>query len=119
VTAKLISKALLRLAALFWLGAVIAAPAVAEVGCIREAAAHLQPGSGFSYDTVSNTDEDDGPGESRAVSHCAFGHSACGGILQSAPETRDVVPVAPEFVSAPVKELATVARDGQERPPKA
>lgn len=117
--AGLISRVILRLAALLWLGALTAAPAIAEVGCVREEAAHLQSSTGVSHESVSNPQEDGRSADTSAVGHCAFGHGPCTGILQSAPYARQRAPTVTDFASVTVKRLEASGRNGQDRPPKA
>ena len=112
-------KALVRLAAMLWLATMVAAPAVAELGCIQETASHLQLCSTHKHAAVSAPDDTGGADEAQATGHCASGHSACGGILVGRAESEGPAVTVPTFASATVRELPPVAIWGQERPPKA
>jgi hypothetical protein len=112
-------KALVRLAAMLWLATMVAAPAVAELGCIQETASHVQLCSTHKHASVSAPDDTGGAEEAQATGHCASGHSACGGMLVGAAESEEPAVAVLAFASATVKELPPVAISGQERPPKA
>ena len=112
-------KALVRLAAMLWLATMIAAPAVAELGCIQETASHLQLCSTHKHASVSAADDTGGADEAQPAGHCASGHSACGGILAGRAVAEEPAPAVLTFASATVRELPPVVVAGQERPPKA
>jgi hypothetical protein len=112
-------KALVRLVAMLWLATMVAAPAVAELGCIQETASHLQLCSTHNHTSISAPDDTGGADEAQATGHCASGHSACGGMLVGATESEEPAVAVLTFVSATVRELPPVAVAGQERPPKA
>ena len=112
-------KALVRLAAMLWLATMVAAPAVAELGCIQETASHLQLCSTHKHASVSAPDDTGGADEAQPAGHCASGHSACGGILLGAAESQEPAVAVLTFAFAIMRELPPVAVAGQERPPKA
>lgn len=112
-------KACVRLAAMLWLATMVAAPAVAELGCIQETASHLQLCSDHEHASVSTPDDTGGSDEAQPAGHCAFGHSACGGMLLGASESEEPAVAVLTFASATVRDLPPVAIAGQERPPKA
>lgn len=113
-------KAVVRLAAMLWLATMVTAPAVAELGCIQETASHLQLCATHKHTSVSAADDDSSSSDAaQQTGHCAFGHSACSGILLGAQESEEPVITALAFDSATVSELLPIALAGQERPPKA
>lgn len=113
---------LVRAAAALLLLVAFVAPALAEVGCAKESAVHLQePGTSSHGDlpTVSQDEPPTGEQEQEQAGHCAFSHGHCAGLASAS--ARSDAAIAPAVIYDPlaVRILTTISPDAVERPPAA